>query len=70
MLHRYNQRHASLLESEVTPACYAIMTPKEELIEIMKKVGRDAPNLKPNPFRPKKTPLEREGSHYGTLVVA
>ena len=23
----------------------------------------------PNPFRPKKTPLERKGSHYGTLVV-
>ena len=45
------------------------MTPKEELIEIMKQVDRDAPNLKPNPFRPNETPLQRQGSHYGSLVV-
>ena len=35
----------------------------------MKQVDRDAPNLKPNPFRPNETPLELEGSHYGKLVV-
>ena len=46
------------------------MTPKGELIKIMKQVDRDAPTLGPNPFRPKETPLEREGSHYGKLVVA
>ena len=27
-------------------------------------------NIKPNPFRPKETPLKRKESHYGTLVVA
>ena len=65
-----NQRHASLLESDFTAACYATMTPKEELIKIMKQVDQDAPNLEPNPFHPKEMPLEREGSHYGKLVIA
>ena len=45
------------------------MTPKGELIEIMKQVDRDALNLKPNPFRPNEMPLELERSHYGKLVV-
>ena len=68
MLRCYNQRHASLLEINFTVACYA--TPMGELIEIMKQVDQDAPNLEPNPFCPKETPLEPEGRHYGTLVVA
>ena len=68
-LGRYSQRHASLVEDDITAGCYATMTPKEELIEIMKQVDRDAPNLQPNPFRPNDTPLHREGSHYGSLVV-
>ena len=66
---RYNNRHASLLVSDFTAACYAVMTPKGELIEIMKQVDRDAPNLKPNAFNPKDMPLQLEGSHYGHLVV-
>ena len=37
------------------------MTPKQELIKIMKQVDRDALNLKPNPFHLKETPLEQEG---------
>ena len=37
-LRRYNTRHASLLVSDFTAACYAVMTPKGELIEIMKQV--------------------------------
>ena len=45
------------------------MTPKGELIEIMKQVDLDAPSLKPNAFLPNETPLQREGSHYGRLVV-
>ena len=69
MLHRYNQRHASLLEDDITAGCYTTMTPKEELIEIMKQVDRDASELKPNPFCPKETPLQCKGSHYGALVV-
>ena len=68
-LRRYNNRHASLLKSDLTAACYAVMTPKGELIKIMKQVDRDAPSLKPNAFLPKETPLQREGSHYGRLVV-
>ena len=65
----YNNRHASLLKSDFTAACYAVMTPKGELIEVMKQVDWDAPNLKPNDFLPNETPLEREGSHHGRLVV-
>ena len=68
-LRRYNNRHASLLVSHFTAACYTVMTPKGELIEIMKQVDLDAPNLKPNPFCPKQTPLQLEGSHNGRLVV-
>ena len=68
-LRGYNNRHASLLVSNFTVACYAVMAPKGELIKIMKQVDRDAPNLKPNPFRPNETPLQLEGSHYEKLVV-
>ena len=31
---------------------------------------RKAPHLEPNRFHPNKTPIEREGSCYGTLVIA
>ena len=51
-LPRYNNRHASLLKSDFTAASYAVMTPKGELIKIMKQVDWEAPNLKPNAFRP------------------
>ena len=58
------------MESDFKAACYAIMTPKEELIQIMKQGDQDAPNLEPNPFRPNETPHERKRSHYRTLVSA
>ena len=54
--------HSSYCVSDFMSACYATMTPKEELIEIMKQVDRDAPNLKPNPFCPREMPLERRGA--------
>ena len=65
----YNNRHVSLLKDDLTAACYAVMTPKGELIEIMKQVDWEAPTLKPNAFRPKESPLQLEGSRYGHLVV-
>ena len=68
-LRRYNNRHTSLLVSNFTAACYAVMSPMGEVIKIMKQVDRDAPNLKPNPFCSNETPLALEGSHYGKLVV-
>ena len=68
-LRRYNNRHASLLKDDLTSACYAVMTPKGELIEIMKQVDQEAPTLKPNAFHPNDTPLQLEGSRYGRLVV-
>ena len=42
----------------------------DELIEIMRQVDRVAPTLKPNMFNRKATPIQLEGSHYGTLIVA
>ena len=66
----YNQRHASLAVSDFTAYAYAMMTPVDELLEIMRQVDRDAPNLQPNRFNPNETPIEREGSRYGTLVIA
>ena len=58
-----------LFKSDLTAACYAVMTPKGELIEIMQQVDREAPTLKPNAFCPKETPLQLEGSRYGRLVL-
>ena len=36
----------------------------------MQQVDWDASGLEPNRFNLNETPFEREGSHYGTLVVA
>ena len=69
-IHCYNQRHASLAVSDYTLYCYAMMTPVDELLQIMRQVDWDAPGLVPNCFNLNETPIERKGSHYGTLVVA
>ena len=66
---RYNQRHATLGRSDFTAYAFAMMTPVEELLEMMRQVDREAPNLTPNRFRPDDTPLDLEASRYGTLVV-
>ena len=58
-IYRYNQRHASLAMSDYTAYAYAMMTPVDELLEIMRQVDRDAPSLEPNRFHPNKTPIER-----------
>ena len=47
-----------------------MMTPVEELLEMMRQVDREAPNLRPNRFHPNDTPLELQASRYGMLVVA
>ena len=47
-----------------------MMTPADELIEIMRQVDREAPGLRPNRSHPNDTPIQLEGSCYGTLVVA
>ena len=49
---------------------HAMMTPVDELLEIMPQVDRDAPGLEPNRFNLNETPIECEGSRYGTLVIA
>ena len=46
-----------------------MMTPVEELLEMMRQVNREAPNLRPNCFHPNDTPPELHASCYGTLVV-
>ena len=46
------------------------MTPVDKLIKIMQQVDREAPSLRPNRFHPNDTPIQLEGSRYGTLVVA
>ena len=46
-----------------------MMTPVEELLEMMRQVDREAPNLRPNRFHPNDTPLELQASCYGRLVV-
>ena len=45
LLRCYNKQHTSLLKSNFTLACYAAMTPKQELIKIMKQVDRTILNL-------------------------
>ena len=66
---RYNQRHASLARSDFTAYAFAMMTPVDELLEMMRQVDREAPNLRPNRFHPNDTPIQLEASRYGTLVV-
>ena len=66
---RCNQRHALLAQSDFTAYAFAMMTPVEKLLEMMRQVDREAPNLRPTRFRPNDTPLQLQGSRYGTLVV-
>ena len=40
MIYRYNQRHAALATSDFTAYAYAMMTPVDELLEIMQQVDR------------------------------
>ena len=70
MIDRYNQRHAALARSDYTAYAYAMMTPGDDLLEIMQQVDWEAPNLWPNRFHPNDTPVALEGSRYGTLVIA
>ena len=70
MIDRYNQRHAALARSDFTAYAYTMMTPVDELLEIMLQVDREAPGLEPNRFHPNDTPIQLEGNRYGTLVVA
>ena len=59
-LRRYQQRHNSLSENYFTAACYAVMTPKEELIKIMKQVGVEMLQPETDPFRMDDTPNVRD----------
>ena len=68
-LNRYQQRHNSLNSDDPTAGCYAVMTPKGELIKIMKKVGEEMLQHETNPFRMDDTPLELEGRIYRKLVA-
>ena len=45
MIDHYNQRHAALATSDFTAYAYAMMTPADELLEIMRQVEREAPGL-------------------------
>ena len=67
---RYNHRHSALASQDYTAYGYALITPVDQLIKIMRQVDRVAPNLKPNMFHPKMTPIQLEGSRYGKLIVA
>ena len=70
MIDRYNQRHAALAVSDFTAYVYAMMTPADELLENMRQVDPEAPGLEPNHYHLNDTPIQLEGSRYGTLVVA
>ena len=70
MIDRYNLRHSALKDGDFTAYAYAMMTPVDELIKIMQQVDREAPGLRPNRFHPNDTPVQLEGSRYGTLVAA
>ena len=70
MIARYNHRHAALATGDFTAYAYAMMTPVDALIKIMRQVGREAPGLRPNRFHLNDTPIQLEGSRYGMLVVA
>ena len=67
---RYNHRHSALASQDYTAYGYALITPVDKLIKIMRQVDREAPNLKPNMFHPRMTPIQLEGDRYGKLVVA
>ena len=69
MIACYNHRHAALATGDFMAYAYAMMTPVDELIKIMQQVDREAPGLRPNRFHPNNTPIQLEGSCYGTLVV-
>ena len=49
---------------------WALLHHVDKLIKIMRQVDREAPNLKPNMFHPRMTPIQLEGSLYGKLIVA
>ena len=66
---RYNHRHSALASQDYTAYGYAMITPADKLIKIMRQVDREAPNLKPNMFHPRQTPIQLEGSLYGKLIV-
>ena len=70
MIFCYNQCHASLATSDFTAYAFAMITLADELLEMMRQVDREAPNLRPNRFHPNDTPIELECSRYRTLVVA
>ena len=65
-LRRCQQRHDSLCKND----CYAVMTPKGELIKIKKQLGVEMLQPETNLFRIDDTPLKREGRIYGNLVAA
>ena len=66
---RYNRRHAALATQDYTAYGYAMITPVDVLIKIMRQVDKEAPNLKPNMYFPHMTPVELEGSRYGKLLA-
>ena len=53
MIARYNHRHSALATGDFTAYAYAMMTPVDELIKIMRQVDREAPSLRPNRFHPR-----------------
>ena len=67
---RYNHRHSALASQDYTAYGYAMITPADKLIKMMRQVDREAPNLKPNMFFPRMTPIQLEGDRYGKLLVA
>ena len=62
--------HSALAAQDFTAYAYALMTPVDELIKIMRQVDREAPSLRSNRFHPNDTPIQLEGDRYGKLVVA
>ena len=70
MIARYNHCHSALAVQDYTAYAYALMTPVDKLIKIMRQVDREASNLRPSRFHPNDTPIQLEGDRYGTLVIA
>ena len=54
---RYNRRHAALATQDYTAYGYAMITPVDVLLKIMRQVDKEAPNLKPNMYFPHMTPV-------------
>ena len=55
------RNNAAMATQDYTAYGYAMITPADKLIKMMRQVDREAPNLKPNMFFPRMTPIQLEG---------